>query len=189
MSEENKTNDKPFLKTVEFPLDTIGPEYNEDEDKDDNADKYGKRGWLLDALVKVGQLEAALSHTDEQISYLKEQLSNTTDPEEITSIVDQISANVDIAKLDYENRVTIMNEMFLTLDGDRHYYCQVKHRAAEWVVACEVYHSRGCNIGDELSMHRAAQTLALTCSLAFGFKPFSCLRCLDEAIQEQDDID
>lgn len=145
-----------------------------------------KRGWLLDALYKVGQLEAAMSHNDEQISFLKEQLEGVQDAEEANKIVDEIALNEEIIRIDYQNRVDVMNDIFDSFGGNRHYYCQVKHRAADWVAACEVFHTRGMKPEDEESMHRATQTLALTCSVAFGFKPFSCLRCFDEAAKQKE---
>lgn len=148
-----------------------------------------KRGWVLDALVKIGQIEAALNHNDEQISYLKDQLSKTDDPTEVTKLIDEIAVNEQLMEIDYQNRKDSMDELFDTLSGDRHYYCQVKHRAASFITAAEIFHSRGCNPKDEESMHRAAEALALTCSLAFGFKPFSCLRCMDNATQEKEQSD
>lgn len=147
-----------------------------------------KRGWVLDALVKVGQLEAAMNHNDEQISFLKERLESLDNPDEVVQIADEIARNEDLIKTDYQNRVAIMDELFNTFNGDRHYYCQLKHRATAYVIACENFHSRDCTPAEEESMHRASQALAMTCSLAFGFAPFSCLRCLDEQLKQKEAV-
>lgn len=148
------------------------------------AANKGKRGWVLDALVKVGQLEAAMSHNDEQICFLKEQLvSGDISEDDVFKISNEIATNEEICKVDYQNRVESLNYIFDQFNGDRHYYCQLKHRATAFVIACENAHANGWQLADEESVFQCAQSLALTCSLAFGFEPMSCLRCLDEALK------
>lgn len=151
----------------------------------EQANNSTKRGWVLDALVKVGQLEAAMSHNDEQICYLKEQLAaGNVEESEIFKVANEIATNEEIVKIDYDNRVESLNYIFDAFDGDRHYYCQLKHRATAFVIACENAHANGWQLADEESVYKCAQSLALTCSLAFGFEPMSCLRCLDEALKD-----
>lgn len=173
-----KKEELPFIET---PI----PELEKKETPDTEGVSHSKRGWTLDVLVRVGHLEAGLSHIDEEISNLKEKLSKVGSSREVTEIVDKIARNEEVAKLDYERRVELMNDLFDSLDGDWDYYCPVKHKATDYAIACEVFHSRGFRAEDEESMFKAAQSLALTCSLAFGFEPFSCLRCMDERTQNK----
>ena len=150
---------------------------------DEPVDKPVKRGWIFDQLILVGQLEAAMAHNDEEVHNIRVALENGN--EDPTELADKLSLNEDLIKLDYENRVDSLNDVFDSVEGsDRHYYCQVKHRATAVVIAGENFHARGCPAGAEESLHRAMKSLALTCSLAFGFEPMECMRCLDEALKK-----
>lgn len=145
-----------------------------------------KRGWIFDQLMIVGQLEAGMNHNDEEICNITAEMEDHPDDLDfLNDKAEEINANVEIIEMDYENRVDTLNQIFDAVPGsNRHYYCQVKHRAAAFVQAAENYHARGCNEDAEQTMVRLGKTLALTCSLAFGFEPFQCLRCLDEAIKK-----
>lgn len=146
-----------------------------------------KRGWIFDQLMIVGQLEAGMNHNDEEICNITTEMEDH--PDDLGFLegkANELNANVEIIELDYENRVDTLNQVFDAVPGsNRHYYCQIKHRAAAFVQAAENYHARGCSEEAEQTLVRIGKTLALTCSLAFGFEPFSCLRCLDEAIQKK----
>lgn len=145
-----------------------------------------KRGWIFDEIVKVGQLEAAMGHNDEQICNLYSDMDNLEKPEDAQKIADELNTNYEITRLDYGNRVDSLNGVFDAVPGsDRHYYCQVKHRATAYVIAGENFHARGCTPEAERSLVLAGKSLALTCSLAFGFEPMECLRCLDEALRSK----
>lgn len=146
-----------------------------------------KRGWIFDEIVKVGQLEAAMGHNDEQICNLYSDMEEKgDDPKALEKIANELSVNYEITRLDYGNRVDALNGIFDAVPGsDRHYYCQVKHRATAYVIAGENFHARGCTPEAERSLVQAGKSLALTCSLAFGFEPMQCLRCLDEALKSK----
>lgn len=145
-----------------------------------------KRGWIFDELVKVGQLEAAMGHNDEQICNLYSDMEGAETPEELEKIADELNVNYEIVRIDYRNRVDALNSIFDSVPGsNRHYYCQCKHRAMAYVIAGENFHARDCSPEAEKSLIAAGKSLALTCSLAFGFEPMQCLRCLDEALQSQ----
>lgn len=145
-----------------------------------------KRGWIFDEIVKVGQLEAAMGHNDEQICNLYSDMEGAETPEELEKIADELNVNYEIIRIDYRNRVDALNFIFDSVRGsDRHYYCQLKHRAMAYVIAGENFHATGCSPEAEKSLVAAGKSLALTCSLAFGFEPMQCLRCLDEALQSQ----
>ena len=145
-----------------------------------------KRGWIFDEIIKVGQLESAMGHNDEQICNLHHELSETEDTDRVTKIAEELNVNYEITKLDYDNRVDCLNAIFDSIPGsDRHYYCQVKHRATAYCIAGENFHARGCSAEAENSLIKAGKSLALTCSLAFGFEPMECLRCLDEALRSK----
>lgn len=145
-----------------------------------------KRGWIFDQLMIVGQLEAGMNHNDEEICNITTEMEDHPDDLEfLGGKANELNANVEIIEMDYENRVDTLNQIFDAVPGsNRHYYCQVKHRAAAFVQAAENYHARGCTEEAEQTMVRVGKTLALTCSLAFGFEPFQCLRCLDEAVKK-----
>lgn len=147
-----------------------------------------KRGWIFDQLMVVGELEAAMNHNDEEICNLHESIEGAIDPKEVAPLVDQLNSNYEIIKIDYKARVDALNQIFDAVDGsNRHYYCQLKHRAALFVMAAENFHARNGSPEAERTLVEAGKSLALTCSLAFGFEPFSCLRCLDEKITEVTD--
>lgn len=145
-----------------------------------------KRGWVFDELMIVGQLEAGMNHNDEEICNLTTEMEDHPDDLEfLEEKADEINANVEILELDYRNRVDTLNQIFDAIPGsNRHYYCQLKHRATAFVQAAENYHARGCSEEAEQTMIKIGKTLALTCSIAFGFEPLSCLRCLDEAVSK-----
>lgn len=147
--------------------------------------KPNKRGWIFDELIKVGQLEAAMAHNDEEVHSIRVKLEGVNEVDDITKLSDELALNEDIIKLDYENRVDSLNSVFDNIpNSNRHYYCQVKHRSTALVIAAENFHARGCPADAEDSLHRAFKSLALTCSLAFGFEPMECMRCLDEALKK-----
>lgn len=145
-----------------------------------------KRGWVFDQLMIVGQLEAGMNHNDEEVCNIRTDMENHPDDQEfLEGKAEELMFNTQIVALDYENRVDTLNQIFDAVPGsNRHYYCQLKHRSAAFVQAAENYHARGCSAEAEETMVRLGKTLAMTCSLAFGFEPLQCLRCLDEAVQK-----
>lgn len=145
-----------------------------------------KRGWIFDQLMIVGDLENAMGHSDEQICNIHSDMEVDGDStEKMNRDAHHLNANYEMIEIDYENRVDALNQIFDEINGsDRHYYCQVKHRAAAYCKAGENFHARGCSPEAERILVRAGKTLALTCSLAFGFEPMDCLRCLDEALNK-----
>lgn len=146
-----------------------------------------KRGWIFDEIVKVGQLEAAMGHNDEQICNIYSDMEAVDgDTEELAKKATELNTNYELIVIDYDNRVDSLNSIFDAVpNSDRHYYCQVKHRATAFVIAAENFHARGCTPEAEQSLVKAGKSLALTCSLAFGFEPMQCLRCLDEALKSK----
>ena len=153
--------------------------------KEQDSQTTNKRGWIFDQLMLVGQIEAGMCHNDEEICNLYSDMDNHADnPDEIQKIADRLNTNLELIKNDYSDRVDALNQVFDAVEGsDRHYYCQVKHRATRFVLAAENYHARGCNPEAEGNLVAAGKALATTCSLAFGFEPMQCLRCLDEALK------
>lgn len=145
-----------------------------------------KRGWIFDEIVKVGQMEAGLAHGDEQICNIysdMEQFGDDTD--KMTKLANELNTNYEITKLEYDNRVDSLNNIFNSVpNSDRHYYCRLKHAATAYAIAGENFHARHCDPEAEKSLVAAGKTLALICSLAFGFEPMGCLRCLDEALKK-----
>lgn len=153
--------------------------------KNDTTPSEVKRGWIFDQLMLVGQIEAGMCHNDEEISNLYADMDNNADdPDEIQKIAEKLNTNIELINEDYLDRVDALNQVFNAVEGsDRHYYCQVKHRATRFVLAAENYHARGCSPEAERNLVAAGKALATTCSLAFGFEPMQCLRCLDEALK------
>lgn len=147
------------------------------------SDAQKKRGWVFDQLMIIGSFEAGMNHNDEQISNLFYELEGEEDPEKITKLTDEIARNREILENDYLARVAAMNDLFSAMpNSDRHYYCQVKHRATTFIIAAENYHARNEDAAAEETLRSAAKSLALTCSLAFGFEPMDCLRCVADSM-------
>lgn len=127
-----------------------------------------KRGWVLDEVVRIGHIEAALSHIDELLS-----------DEDIDRLT--ISYLEWLAKSLYAERVEIMNNLAKISGVEQKYWCLLKHCATDFVIACENRHSVGIDIT------RASKNLAMACSLFFGFSVMECLRCLDEKLEEKNE--
>lgn len=125
-----------------------------------------KRGWVLDEVIRIGHIEAELSHLDEIVSD-----ENLIDDSEKTSVEW-------LAALLYEERVEIMNRLLDITCAKSKYWCVLKHAAIDYVIACENQHAVRIDIA------KASEQLALACSLFFGFAPMGCLRCFDEQINK-----
>lgn len=148
--------------------------------------EHKKRGWIFDQLMIVGSLEAGMNHNDEEICNIYNQLSYEQDEKKITELTDKLNVNREILEKDYLNRVDALNQIFNEIpDSDRHYYCQIKHRCATYVMAAENYHARHEDAESEKVLTEAGESLALTCSLAFGFEPMDCLRCLSDSLADK----
>lgn len=148
--------------------------------------EHKKRGWIFDQLMIVGSLEAGMNHNDEEICNIYNQLAYEGGEAVVTKLADKLNANREILDKDYFNRVDALNQIFNEVPGsDRHYYCQIKHRCATYVMAAENYHARHENAESEKILVEAGEALALTCSLAFGFEPMDCLRCLSDSLADK----
>lgn len=145
--------------------------------------KAKKRGWVFDQLMIIGSFEAGMNHNDEQICNLYYELEGEEDEKRITELTDEIAQNREILDTDYFARVDALNDLFDAMpNSDRHYYCQVKHRATTFILAAENYHARNGDPKAENTLRSAGKSLALTCSLAFGFEPMDCLRCVADSM-------
>ena len=64
-----------------------------------------KRGWIFDEIVKVGQLEAAMAHNDEQVCNIYSDMEEQGgDTDALTKLADELNTNYEIIRLDYDNR-------------------------------------------------------------------------------------
>lgn len=150
---------------------------------DNQTEQNKKRGWIFDQLMIVGSLEAGMNHHDEEICNIYNQLDYAEDQEAIQGLADKLSAHREILAEDYTNRVNALNQIFDEFpDADRHLYCSLKHHAATYVMAAENYHARHEDEGSEAVLVKSGETLALVCSLAFGFEPMDCLRCISDSL-------
>lgn len=123
-----------------------------------------KRGWVLDEIIRIGHIEAALSHIDELIS-----------DDEIT---DDAKSDLEwMTKKLYKERVDIMKNLSNVQNAEPKYWCLLKHCATDFVIACENRHS----VGVDISL--SSENLSFACSLFFKFSPTGCLRCLDERLE------
>ena len=148
-----------------------------------------KRGWIFDQLMLVGSLEAGMNHNDEEICNIYNKLAYEEDEKEIEDLTNQLNANREILDKDYFNRVDALNQIFNAVpNSNRHYYCQIKHRCATYIMAAENYHARHEDKESEDILKEAGESLALTCSLAFGFEPMDCLRCLSDSLAKNEGI-
>lgn len=145
-----------------------------------------KRFWVLDELIKIGHLEAAMSHGDEQVCNVNRDMENETeDVKHLEELAKEQDYHREGIRLDYENRVGCENDIMEFLQGNKKDWCYLKHRAAAFVIAAENYHARDCCPTEEKSLILAAKSLALTASHCFGFEMMDCLRCLGDALQDK----
>lgn len=153
-------------------------------------DNTNKRFWVLDELIKIGHLEAAMSHGDEQICNIDHDIENSGGD---IKVVEELAKEQDYHRegisLDYENRVGCENDIMETLGGNSKDWCYLKHRATAFVIAAENYHARGCCPSEEHSLILAAKSLALTASHCFGFEVMDCLRCLGDKLNTQYEVE
>lgn len=166
--------------------DKGGEEEDIDLFMDEKDEAPQKRGWIFDQIMIAGDLENAMGHSDEQICNITSDMEvDGEDMAKMDKHVHHLNVTYEMINIDYANRVDALNQVFDAVpESDRHYYCQVKHRAAAYCKAGENFHARGCTADAERILVRCGKTLALTCSLAFGFEPMDCLRCLDEALDK-----
>lgn len=146
-----------------------------------------KRGWIFDELMKIGHLEAKLTHQDENICNLYHDMDeNSGDKEEIERLVEDLSARHEVERLTYGNRAMSLDHLFSSVpNSNRHWFCDVKHDAAAFVLAAETYHASGFDPDLERSLVYCGKTLAISCSKAFNMEVMDCLRCVNDALNAQ----
>lgn len=147
-----------------------------------------KRGWLLDQIMLIGHYEAALTHDDEQICNLEhDKEANSGEIKEIERIANEVNFRTQLMAMHYEARKQAELDIFEHfLDIDKKKWCDIKHAAAAYVLAAEVYHARDFEPAAERNLIMAGKALAFLISYTFGFEPMDCLRCLSEAINEKE---
>lgn len=142
-----------------------------------------KRFWVLDELIKIGHLEAAMSHSDEQICNVNhDQEQNGTDIKKLEELAKEGDYHRELIALDYENRTGCENDLMDMMKGNSKDWCYLKHHATAFVIAAENYHARGCDPCAERSLILSGKALALCVSHCFGFEAMDCLRCLGESL-------
>lgn len=150
--------------------------------------KDAKRGWVMDQIVLIGQVEAAMGHTDERISDIWQDLNGMDLNEESSQgLVEELSSLYELEKLLYALRVEAENQIFDAFPlADRTKWCLVKHLAMSYAVACENFHARACCPEAEQVMLKTGEAVTMASAMAFRFEPFGCFRCLSEAINQND---
>lgn len=142
-----------------------------------------KRGWVVDQIMLVGQLEAAMGHNDERLNDLQQQLENGVEEDMATKITDELSSLYEMQRELYDLRVEAQEGIFAAFPVvDHTKWCLVKHLACAFIIASENFHARGCSAESEQVMLKSASALGKAVSMALGFEPYGCLRCLGEAI-------
>lgn len=143
-----------------------------------------KRGWLFDLLMDIGHAEAELTHQDENIANDYHDMKESTGTEEdINRVVDDLSTRHEVEKLIYESRAKDLDMAFDVIEGsNRHWFCDVKHAAARFVMGAETYHASGFDPRLEETLVLKGRILALVCSKAFNMEVMDCMRCLNDAL-------
>lgn len=146
--------------------------------------KDAARGWIVDQLILIGHYEAQMSHIDEKLNDLWNKLdTEVNDMEEMQKTTDTINALYEIGREVYEARREAEDQIFSAVpDADPTFFCQVKHSATAFVIAEENFHARGFDAESEKVMLKAASNLGKVVSIAFGFEPYGCLRCLSDRL-------
>lgn len=147
-----------------------------------------KRGWIFDAILQLGQIEAGMEHSDEQICNIYHDMSeNSGDVEEIQRLTDELADNRDLLDIDYQDRVSLQNMIFDAIPGsNKHYWCRLKHAATVFAKAAENYHASKLHPEFEQHLVRAGQRLAIITSRAFGMEVMDCLRCVSDSLSAQE---
>lgn len=117
------------------------------------------RGWVVDQLLTIGHLEAALSHLDE-FAIARDDYT-------------------ELATAIYEARKIVMEDL-LDEAVDRKLWCVVKHLATAYVMSEEVCHAREYDRESEIIMTGVGDVLAGVAEMALGLEKTECLRCLSE---------
>lgn len=142
------------------------------------------RFWLMDEIIKIGHLEASMSHSDEQICNLDHDIEiNGDDLKKVEALADEKTYHRELIHLNYDNRTACENDIMEWFNGDKKDWCYIKHQAAVFVIACENYHARGCDPHAEASVIASGKALALATSHCFGLGMMDCLRCVGESMQ------
>lgn len=143
-----------------------------------------KRGWLFDLLMDIGHAEAELTHQDENIVNDYHDMKESTGTEEdVNRVVDDLSTRHEVEKLIYESRAKDLDMAFDVIEGsNRHWFCDVKHAAARFVLGAETYHASGFDPRLEETLVLKGRILALVCSKAFNMEVMDCMRCLNDAL-------
>lgn len=144
-----------------------------------------KRFWVLDELIKIGHLEAAMSHADETICNLEQDLESSTELGDVEKIAKEQDYSRQTIRLDYENRTLCEDSIMDETHGNKKDWCLLKHHATAFVIAAENYHARDCCSEAERSLILSAKALALTASHCFGFEIMDCLRCVGDALNAE----
>lgn len=147
-----------------------------------------KRGWIFDAILQIGQIEAGMEHSDEQICNIYHDMSeNNGDLDEITKLTEELADNRELLEIDYQDRVVLQNMVFDAIpDSNKHYWCRLKHAATAFAKAAENYHASKLHPEFEQHLVRAGQRLAIVCSRAFGMEVMDCLRCVSDSLSGQE---
>lgn len=143
-----------------------------------------KRGWIFDAILQIGQIEAGMEHSDEQICNIYHDMDeNSGDLSEIEALTEELADNRALLEIDYEDRVSLQNMVFDAIpESNKHYWCRLKHAAIVFAKAAENYHASKLHPEFEKHLVRAGQRLAIICSRAFGMEVMDCLRCVSDSL-------
>lgn len=142
------------------------------------------RGWLLDQIMLIGHYEASLTHDDEQFCNIDNEMEeNSGELSVIEKIGDELHFRTELARMHYQARVEAESDIFTAYpDVDRKKWCDVKHAAAEFTLAAEIYHARNFDAMAHKNLVLAGKALAYLISHTFGFEPMNCLRCFNDAL-------
>lgn len=117
------------------------------------------RGWIVDALLEIGHLEAALSHIDE-FAIAKSEYE-------------------ELGKKIYATRKLAMEDVFKEAK-DPGMWCIIKHLSTAYVMSEEICHAKEYESEKEIIMNTVGDCLAEATEIALGLEKTECLRCLSE---------
>lgn len=147
-----------------------------------------KRGWLLDQIMLIGHYEAALTHDDEQVCNIYSDMeANSGSLEEVEKLTAELNFRIELTKMHYSARAFAEQDIFDSFpEIDKKKWCDVKHAAAEYILAAEVYHARDFHPSAQRSLLLAGKALSYLVSYTFGFEPMECMRCFNDALAAKD---
>lgn len=148
----------------------------------------GKRPWLMDALLYIGNCMAAITHIREKQQYLTAEIEDGGG--EIGSRVEKTDEIANLNNLRneiYDGYNTVMSYIMDNVPGaKKEYRCLLKHTATMLVISMELGDAIN-NATSDSATNSAFSAFAGAVSLSLGIEFKTCIRCLYDGMKDASD--